>query len=108
MTPPDWPTGAYEPAPAPQPADLPLPDPDDPDPVPEPVTIVESCPDPDCVKCRVARVGAARICELVGVDYAGLERAAQGHYEHVATEVMAAMGDALIEWGVAVIPGEGS
>lgn len=90
-----WPTGAYAPAPDPQPAALP----DAPEPLP---VIVTTCPDPECVSCRVAAVGGATICRLAGVDYDALPPVAQGHYNHVATEVMAAMSDALIEWGVAV------
>jgi hypothetical protein len=104
-----WPTGPIVPAslptaPPPQPDTYPLPEELLDPPL---VNIIESCPDPDCLQCRVARIGASTICRLVGVDYDTLDRAAQAHYETVATEVMATMSEALIAWGVAVIPDEG-
>lgn len=99
--PPDWPTGPLEQAPAPQPPSYDVPDLHDEPTTTAPLLIV-ACPDPDCWECRVARVGASTICQLVGVDYLTLPPEAQRHYEHVASEVMAAMSAALIEWGVAV------
>lgn len=76
-----------------------------PDEDPTAAEALHECLTPDCADCdvttKIADAGASALAKSAGVPYEALPEEHRRHYRAIASEVMAAMSEAMIDLGLA-------